>query len=318
MGSATATRGQARAITPGSGTGTRASTRSSGAASIPPAPRASSRSLLAGGSEDGFIGHTIFWDGHVDWQRRWTYNVTSKTARQHLHDPTAAARLGLADRRRRPGRRAADRRPPSLARGEPGPGRRRPALDRPARRVGTRLLAEVRRGLGPARPRAAALPLPDRQEPAPGLGRATRGRRAVARCSARWSPTCSGASHGSPRGSPRSPRGSSSASGTSGAASSSTSHAGSSARGPDRPGRRRSPDPHLDLVGAGPPGAPRPARGDRPTARRGAPARSAPILAALPAHLRLRRRSRPSSHASGSGHCVASTGAARPGSTRPG
>jgi hypothetical protein len=38
------------------------------------------RSLLAGGSEDGFIGHTIFWHGHVDWQRRWTYNVASKTA----------------------------------------------------------------------------------------------------------------------------------------------------------------------------------------------------------------------------------------------
>jgi hypothetical protein len=37
-------------------------------------------SLLAGGSEDGFIGHTIFWHGHVDWQRRWTYNVTSKSA----------------------------------------------------------------------------------------------------------------------------------------------------------------------------------------------------------------------------------------------
>jgi Mannosylglycerate hydrolase MGH1-like glycoside hydrolase domain len=38
------------------------------------------RSLLAGGSDDGFIGHTIFWHGHVDWQRRWTYNVTSKKA----------------------------------------------------------------------------------------------------------------------------------------------------------------------------------------------------------------------------------------------
>jgi hypothetical protein len=38
------------------------------------------RSLLAGGTEDGFIGHTIFWHGHVDWQRRWTYNVTSKSA----------------------------------------------------------------------------------------------------------------------------------------------------------------------------------------------------------------------------------------------
>ncbi|MFL5908126.1 MAG: MGH1-like glycoside hydrolase domain-containing protein [Solirubrobacterales bacterium] len=38
------------------------------------------RSLLAGGSDDGFIGHTIFWHRHVDWQRRWTYNVTSRTA----------------------------------------------------------------------------------------------------------------------------------------------------------------------------------------------------------------------------------------------
>jgi Mannosylglycerate hydrolase MGH1-like glycoside hydrolase domain len=39
------------------------------------------RSLLAGGSDDGFIGHTIFWHGHVDWRRRWTYNVTSGKAR---------------------------------------------------------------------------------------------------------------------------------------------------------------------------------------------------------------------------------------------
>jgi hypothetical protein len=39
------------------------------------------RSLLDGGSGDGFIGHTIFWDRPVDWQRRWTYNVTSKRAR---------------------------------------------------------------------------------------------------------------------------------------------------------------------------------------------------------------------------------------------
>src|ERR671910_994960 len=38
------------------------------------------RSLLAGGSDDGFIGHTTFWDRPVDWQRRWTYNVTSRDA----------------------------------------------------------------------------------------------------------------------------------------------------------------------------------------------------------------------------------------------
>jgi hypothetical protein len=37
-------------------------------------------SLLAGGAEDGFIGHTIFWATRVDWQRRWTYNVTSRDA----------------------------------------------------------------------------------------------------------------------------------------------------------------------------------------------------------------------------------------------
>jgi hypothetical protein len=39
------------------------------------------RSLLNGGTGDGFIGHTIFWHRHVDWQRRWTYNVTSRMAR---------------------------------------------------------------------------------------------------------------------------------------------------------------------------------------------------------------------------------------------
>jgi hypothetical protein len=38
------------------------------------------RSLLAGGTEDGFIGHTIFWHDGVDWQRRWTYNVASRDA----------------------------------------------------------------------------------------------------------------------------------------------------------------------------------------------------------------------------------------------
>jgi hypothetical protein len=38
------------------------------------------RTLVAGGTPDGFIPHTIFWDGHVDWQRRWTYNVASRDA----------------------------------------------------------------------------------------------------------------------------------------------------------------------------------------------------------------------------------------------
>src|SRR3954454_17923907 len=39
------------------------------------------RSLLNGGTEDGFIGHTIFWHGHVDEQRRWTHNGTSGKSR---------------------------------------------------------------------------------------------------------------------------------------------------------------------------------------------------------------------------------------------
>jgi hypothetical protein len=46
----------------------------------PPRAEAELRSLLAGGRDDGFIGHTIFWHGHVDWQRRWTYNVASRDA----------------------------------------------------------------------------------------------------------------------------------------------------------------------------------------------------------------------------------------------
>lgn len=38
-------------------------------------------SLLNGGREDGFIGHTIFWDRPVDARRRWTYNIASRDAR---------------------------------------------------------------------------------------------------------------------------------------------------------------------------------------------------------------------------------------------
>jgi hypothetical protein len=47
----------------------------------PPRAERELRSLLNGGVDGGFIGHTIFWDSPVDWQRRWTYNVTSKRAR---------------------------------------------------------------------------------------------------------------------------------------------------------------------------------------------------------------------------------------------
>ncbi len=37
-------------------------------------------SLLAARRDDGFIGHTIFWDRRVDWRRRFTYNVSSRSA----------------------------------------------------------------------------------------------------------------------------------------------------------------------------------------------------------------------------------------------
>src|ERR1700720_1466348 len=37
-------------------------------------------SLLAAQREDGFIGHTIFWDTPLRGQRRFTYNVTSPNA----------------------------------------------------------------------------------------------------------------------------------------------------------------------------------------------------------------------------------------------
>ena len=80
--------------------------------------RARAAQRCSGGrAEDGFIGHTIFWHRPVDWQRRWTYNVASRDAPNTVDDPAAAARLGLADRGRRPGRRAADRGPPPVAGG---------------------------------------------------------------------------------------------------------------------------------------------------------------------------------------------------------
>jgi hypothetical protein len=40
------------------------------------------RSLLNGMREDGFIGHTIFWKGHVDLRRRYFYNVASGDSRE--------------------------------------------------------------------------------------------------------------------------------------------------------------------------------------------------------------------------------------------
>ena len=109
-------RSPAPAAIPGSGTGTPASRRSSGGASTRPRSRAELESLLAAQRPDGFIGHTIFWDRPVSLaaaallQRRLAQRLPDRD------DPAAAAGLGLADRRRRPGRGAADRRPDGLAR----------------------------------------------------------------------------------------------------------------------------------------------------------------------------------------------------------
>jgi hypothetical protein len=66
-------------------------------------------SLLAAQRDDGFIGHTIFWNTPLPWPRRFTYNVTSPTApmtssiqppvlawawRIAVGDPAAVPRIG--------------------------------------------------------------------------------------------------------------------------------------------------------------------------------------------------------------------------------
>ena len=126
--------------------------------------RAELESLLAAQRPDGFIGHTIFWDRQVSLTRLPFYNVP-RARLPDRDDPAAAAGLGLADRRRRPGRGAADRRPAGLAGGQPRPRGRRPALDRPARRVRPRRLAQVRPGLGLAGERADRLPAAGAAQP---------------------------------------------------------------------------------------------------------------------------------------------------------
>ena len=75
----------------------------------PARARAELESLLAAQRADGFIGHTIFWDRTVSLTRLPFYNVALAQRLPDRDDPAAAARLGLADRGRRPGRGAADR-----------------------------------------------------------------------------------------------------------------------------------------------------------------------------------------------------------------
>ena len=162
---------------------------------------------------------------------------------------------------------AADRRPPRLAAQQPRPRRRRAAVARAARRVGARLLAEVRPGLGPARARAARLPAAGRA--ATGSSAGTRGGSATRRA---------GALRGGDQRAlvPRADRG-----------GRALDHPGAgrpalgrAARALPRRGAagRRAPGGR-DLGRPRAAGAARPARGDRPPAGRGAPARPAALLA---------------------------------------
>ena len=69
-----------RDTTRGSGTGTRASRRSRWRHFDPERSRRELASLLAAQREDGFIGHTIFWNTPLRGLRRFTYNVVSPGA----------------------------------------------------------------------------------------------------------------------------------------------------------------------------------------------------------------------------------------------
>ena len=72
----------------------------------PDRSRAELESLLGACRADGFVGHTIFWDHPVSLTRRLFYNVASRRGDDDLDHPAAAPGLGVADRGRRPGRRA--------------------------------------------------------------------------------------------------------------------------------------------------------------------------------------------------------------------
>ena len=151
----------------------------------PARARAELESLLAAQRPNGFVGHTIFWDRPVSLIRLPFYNVASRGAFQTetIQPPLLAWawRIAVGD----PADGAADRRPHGLAGGQPRPRGRRAALDRAARRVRARRLAEVRAGLGPAARTAARLPAAGPAQPPARLRRPAGPRCAAGRCSAR-------------------------------------------------------------------------------------------------------------------------------------
>ena len=184
----------------------------------PARARAELESLLAAQRPDGFIGHTIFWDRPVSLGRLPFYNVASRQRLPDRDDPAAAAGLGLADRRRRPGRRAADRRPDRLAGRQPRPRRATgcSGSSSPTSRGSTPRPSSTRSG-GGGRTRGSASPA---WCGATAGSASTRGACAIAaaRSSARcWSTRC-GRSRCRRWGGRRRPRRWSSGSGTSGAA----------------------------------------------------------------------------------------------------
>ena len=77
----------------------------------PARARAELESLLAAQREDGFIGHTIFWDTRLNERQRLTYNVVSADATMTASIQPPAAGVGVADRHRRPERSGGDRPP---------------------------------------------------------------------------------------------------------------------------------------------------------------------------------------------------------------
>ena len=267
----------------------------------------SSRACSPPSAPDGFIGHTIFWDRPVSWTRLPFYNVASRDAFQTetiqppllawawriaVGDPAAEPRIGAQI--------------DWLAR-QPRPRGRRPALDRPARRVGPRRLAEVRPGLGPAGQRAgSASRCWSRRNRRLGFdARRIRDARRPGALRGRSSTRC-GRSRCRRWDGPRRRRRWSSGSGTSAAAL---------FLDEVQPGGERPAGPHLG--GAGAAGAARPARGDRPAPGRGAPARPGRVPDPGGAALGRRRASRATSPAAAAARSAA-TGAARPGSTPPG
>ena len=142
--------------------------------------------LLGAPREDGFIGHTIFWERPVTLSRRCLLQRRLALGRHDRDDPAAAAGLGVADRGRRPGRGAADRRPPRVARAPTATSRATgcSGSSSPTSRGSTPRRSSTRSGAGGPTP-DSGFPLLVAPQPPPRLGRAARSATPAGRCCAR-------------------------------------------------------------------------------------------------------------------------------------